>query len=117
MQDSSRDEREIRSPVKAVEHLLHGQPIHRGLYIGAQLDSGRPLPTFVDGQIGEAAGGELADGRAAVDVVDGFQVDVEAVVEIALEPVWRCPRLFVGERTRDHVDSVAPYATNPGIAF
>jgi len=81
--DPPRLQREVGAPVKPVEHVDDRQAKNRRLRVRPELDRARPAPAFVDDQFAETPRGELADRRAAVDMVDGLEVDVLGEVEVS----------------------------------
>ena len=106
MNDAARLQREVGAPVEAVEHVDHRQPVDRRLRVRPELDRARPAPAFVHRHFGEPAGGELADRRAPVDMIDRLEIDVLGEIEMAVEAVEAVAALLVGHRAGDDVDAV-----------
>lgn len=106
MDDAPRLQREVGAPVESVEHLNDRQAEHRHLRIGPELHRAGPAPAFVHDHVGEAPRGELTDGGASVDMVDGLEVDVLGEVEMLREGRERIAPLLVGHGAGDHVDAV-----------
>lgn len=102
--------------MEPVEHLDDGQPMDRRLRIRPELDGAGAAPAFMHDHLGEAPGGELADGRAAVDVIDGLEIDVFGEIEMAGEARERVAPLLVGERSGDHVDAVPADGADDQVA-
>ena len=106
--DAARDQREVGAPVEAVEHVDDRQAMDRRLRVRPQFDRARSAPAFVHDDVGEAARGQLADRRPAVDVIDRLEVDVLGEIEMARQAA-RASRAAACRRCVPvtHVDAVA----------
>ena len=87
MNNAPRDEREVGAPVKTVEHIDDRQAMNGGLSVRAQFDGARSTPAFVHADVRQSTRGQLPDRRAAIDVIDRLQVDVEGEIKVPRQVV------------------------------